>query len=96
MSLPEAWDEDRDGPDPDWIECVECSGEGYYDRSNCIDDLCHGGDVPCMHGDDGRMSCNICHGAGGWKREPDDHGAECVCDACCDRRAGNAPQPEDA
>ena len=34
----------------------------------------------------------------GWREadEDDDHGAECVCNECCDRRAGNAPQPEDA
>ena len=29
-------------------------------QSGCIDDLCHGGEVPCMHGDYTTMACALC------------------------------------
>lgn len=29
-------------------------------ESACIDDLCHGGEVPCMHGDYARLPCSMC------------------------------------
>ena len=29
-------------------------------ESACIDDLCHGGEVPCMHGDYARLRCGLC------------------------------------
>lgn len=39
--------------------CPEC-GDGENLRSACIDDLCHGGEVPCMHGDWSAMRCSLC------------------------------------
>lgn len=46
--------------DPD-DECPEC-GDGDPDclQSACIDDLCHGGEVPCMHGDWSTIPCSFC------------------------------------
>lgn len=29
-------------------------------ESACIDDMCHGGEVPCMHGDYARLQCGSC------------------------------------
>lgn len=48
-------DFDPDGP------CPEC-GDGDFERaqSACIDDLCHGGEVPCMHGDWSTLPCSTC------------------------------------
>jgi hypothetical protein len=47
--------------------CPECGSTGPGDpgepdgwRSACIDDLCYGGEVPCMHGDDDRLPCSVC------------------------------------
>lgn len=43
--------------------CPEC-GDGEYDhalQSACIDDLCHGGEVPCaIHGDWSSLPCSLC------------------------------------
>ena len=39
--------------------CPECGGEGT-EQSDCIDDLCHGGDVPCMHGEYSMIPCSTC------------------------------------
>lgn len=30
-------------------------------ESACIDDLCHGGEVPCMHGDYAKLPCPRCN-----------------------------------
>lgn len=40
-------------------QCPECWDEGSGE-SACWDDLCHGGEVPCMHGDWREIPCNIC------------------------------------
>lgn len=41
--------------------CPECDdGEPDTWASACIDDLCHGGEVPCMHGDYARLPCSLC------------------------------------
>lgn len=42
--------------------CPQCGdGEDMNDwESACIDDLCHGGEVPCMHGDHARLRCGLC------------------------------------
>ena len=53
-----------------WVDCGQCD-EGYL-GSDCIDDLCHGGE--CIHGDSGQIRCDFCRGEGGWWRcvsEPD-------------------------
>ena len=41
--------------------CWRC-GDGEPDswESACIDDMCHGGEVPCMHGDWARLPCSAC------------------------------------
>lgn len=43
-------------------ECPQCGGGEEPDswESACIDDLCHGGEVPCMHGDYARLPCGLC------------------------------------
>lgn len=51
--------DDCDGEDD---ACPEC-GDGYDPelwQSACIDDLCHGGEVPCMHGSYARLPCSTC------------------------------------
>lgn len=48
-----------------WGECWSCHGEGG-EGSFCIDDLCHGGEVPCMHGDQDLIRCDWCGGRGGY------------------------------
>lgn len=42
--------------------CPECGDGDELDswQSACIDDLCHGGEVPCMHGDWARLPCGLC------------------------------------
>ena len=42
--------------------CPECGGGDEPDalKSACIDDLCHGGDVPCMHGEWDSLPCGTC------------------------------------
>lgn len=42
--------------------CPECSDGEEPDswQSACPDDLCHGGEVPCMHGDYARLRCSLC------------------------------------
>lgn len=39
--------------------CPECGDEGTG-ISDCIDDLCNGGDVPCMHGEWVEIPCGTC------------------------------------
>lgn len=46
--------------------CEDCGGEGGSGESNCCDDLCNGGEVPCMHGDETEYTCGTCDGRGGW------------------------------
>lgn len=46
-----------------WQDCWNC--EDGYCGSDCIDDLCHGGE--CIHGDSGQIICDICHGYSGWQ-----------------------------
>lgn len=42
--------------------CQECGDGENPDslKSACIDDLCHGGDVPCMHGEWDALPCGTC------------------------------------
>lgn len=42
--------------------CPQCGDSEEPDswESACIDDLCHGGEVPCMHGDWSRLPCGLC------------------------------------
>lgn len=51
-------DDYDDDYDPEG-RCPEC-GDGEHLQSSCIDDLCHGGDVPCMHGDWSTLPCSLC------------------------------------
>lgn len=46
--------------DPDY--CPECGDADNFEtaRSACSDDLCHGGEVPCMHGDWSVLPCSLC------------------------------------
>lgn len=50
-----------DYEDDDEGGCGQC-GDGDPDswESACIDDMCHGGQVPCMHGDYRRLRCGVC------------------------------------
>lgn len=54
----------RCGSSCDWQHCYNCD-EGSL-GSDCIDDLCHGGE--CIHGDSGFIPCDICGGYGGWNQ----------------------------
>ena len=47
-----------------FVDCGNCGGDDEALGSDCIDDLCHGGE--CIHGDSGFIRCGWCHGAGGW------------------------------
>ena len=51
-----------DDYDDDYLEGCDQCGDGDPDswESACIDDLCHGGPVPCMHGDYARLRCGLC------------------------------------
>lgn len=41
--------------------CPECGdGDEELLQSACPDDLCHGGEVPCMHGDWSSLPCSLC------------------------------------
>lgn len=55
---------DDGGPLDDGMDdaCPACGGGDEPDlwESACWDDLCHGGEVPCMHGDYSRLPCSIC------------------------------------
>jgi hypothetical protein len=51
--------EDYMADDYDDGSCPECGDEGSG-LSGCFDDLCHGGDVPCMHGDYRMLPCSCC------------------------------------
>lgn len=53
--------DERDDYPYDEVSCWQCFGEGHL-GSNCIDDLCHGGE--CIHGDSGTIRCDVCHGTG--------------------------------
>jgi hypothetical protein len=58
-----AWTQDDIDDDQfDDGSCPECGdGDPSFGReSACIDDLCHGGDVPCMHGDYAVIPCGLC------------------------------------
>lgn len=48
------------------VVCYNCGGDDEALGSDCIDDLCHGGE--CIHGDSGFIRCDICRGKGGWWR----------------------------
>lgn len=57
----------EDEPDDHYMDeqddsCPECGDGDAPDswQSACIDDLCHGGEVPCMHGDYARLPCGLC------------------------------------
>ena len=52
-------DDEENGIFDDDEGCPAC-GYGEEGESACIDDLCHGGDVPCMHGDYSRLRCHLC------------------------------------
>lgn len=52
----------RCGSSCDYEHCTNC--EDGSCGSDCIDDLCHGGE--CIHGDSGFIPCDICDGQGGW------------------------------
>lgn len=54
----------RCGSSVEWVDCYNCDDGDL--GSDCIDDLCHGGE--CMHGDSGFIRCDICNGKGGWWR----------------------------
>lgn len=53
--------EDYDEYDDEYGTCSGC-GDGDFEmaRSACIDDLCRGGEVPCMHGDLSMLPCPLC------------------------------------
>lgn len=46
-----------------WLDCGSCGGDDEALGSDCIDDLCHGGE--CIHGDSGFIRCDWCRGTGG-------------------------------
>lgn len=56
----------RCGSSTTFVTCYNCGGDEEALGSDCIDDLCHGGE--CMHGDSGFIPCGICRGEGGWER----------------------------
>ena len=47
-------------PDKDY--CDACGNMENPDswQSACIDDMCHGGEVPCMHGSYAILPCSFC------------------------------------
>ncbi len=53
----------RCGSSCDFVDCYNCDDGDC--GSDCIDDLCHGGE--CIHGDSGQIICDICRGHGGWQ-----------------------------
>lgn len=53
----------RCGSSCGWQDCCHCEDGSL--GSDCIDDLCHGGQ--CIHGDSGFIACDICDGRGGWQ-----------------------------
>lgn len=50
---------EREYEEDDYDACPACHDEGTGE-SGCVDDLCHGGDVPCMHGDYRMIRCGCC------------------------------------
>lgn len=56
----------RCGSSADFVDCYNCGGDDEALGSDCIDDMCHGGE--CIHGDSGFLRCDICRGRGGWWR----------------------------
>lgn len=62
--MPDSIDTFDDWYDDDEYTCWNCYGEGHT-GSACIDDLCHGGEVPCkFHGDSHYIRCDVCDGKG--------------------------------
>lgn len=60
MAITMMTDDYDDGPD-DFEGCDQCgNGDPDSAESACFDDLCHGGEVPCMHGDYARLRCGVC------------------------------------
>jgi hypothetical protein len=59
---PSVTDPNDDGYDLDDDNyCPRCGDEEPDSwESACPDDLCHGGEVPCMHGDYARLPCALC------------------------------------
>ena len=53
----------RCGSSCEFLTCWNCGGDDEALGSDCIDDLCHGGE--CIHGDSGFIRCDWCGGAGG-------------------------------
>jgi hypothetical protein len=45
------------GESAEWIDCFDCGGEGDYDGFE-LD--------PLWYGTNGRATCNLCDGDGGW------------------------------
>jgi len=59
-------------PDGEIEECPECGWPAQEPdtwQSACIDDLCHGGEVPCMHGDYEKLPCGIIVSDRGYLRD---------------------------
>ncbi len=59
----------KNGQIPDWCstdDYVECERCGWPHQevdsweSACVDDMCHGGGVPCMHGSYSKLRCDSC------------------------------------
>jgi len=70
--------------------CWQCGGEGHL-GSDCIDDCCHGGDIPCAHGDETTIPCDVCEGRGELRDDSDDgHYGEEMADAAEALRDGTA------
>ncbi len=64
--------------------CWQCGGDGHM-GSDCIDDCCHGGDIPCMHGDTTTIPCDVCGGSGNLLDDDDE-----MADAAAALREGRA------
>lgn len=59
MSEPD-YNVDDDGYEYECPQCGWPNDDPDSWESACIDDLCHGGEVPCMHGDYSRIPCGLC------------------------------------
>ena len=57
--LSEIRDDDYEFDDGSDDYCPHCDN-GEILESACVDDLCHGGEVPCMHGDWSALRCQFC------------------------------------
>ena len=65
MSRTREWTQDEIDDDQfrdDEGGCPQCDdgAEPFWWESACPDDLCHGGEVPCMHGNYARLPCSLC------------------------------------